>query len=111
MAQKYGIRNDMKSLDELMEGVYVTNGATYSAKHVIQGDVKSYCKFIKDESEIPSPMHILLIIIQHIIIYGVTYVKGIKYLLGLFYYLVLSAYRSLVVVIHQVFLLHFIRWF
>jgi hypothetical protein len=87
LSSAYDITLEEKPLKTLMDGVAATNSCSYSSSYAITGKVKSYAKYIPDLKSLPSPLSVLCIILQHIVLYNVTFGKGkhaIYYLIYLF---------------------------
>lgn len=65
-----------KPLEDLMKGVKVTNSCKLNDKYAIFGNVKSSAKLVTEKSQLPSTIHNLYCILQHIVLYKITYGKG-----------------------------------
>jgi len=76
LTAKLNIELKEKSLDELLKNVPVTNGCKYKETYAIEGNVKSMTPLVMKKKHLSSPIIILMIFLQHVVMYGTTFGKG-----------------------------------
>lgn len=76
MTEKYGIEPNEILLHDLMKDINPSNSGVIAKTYLISGKVKSYCKAVMSMEDMPSPMRVLLAVLQHIKHYGITFGKG-----------------------------------
>jgi len=76
MAEKYGIESNEITMNDLLKDIHPSNSGVHPNIYKIEGKVKSYCKAIMSMEDMPSPMRVLLVVLQHIKLYGHTFGKG-----------------------------------
>jgi len=76
LTKKLNIELKEKSLNELLKNVPVTNGCKYKENYAIEGNVKSMTPLVMKRKQMPGPIIFLMIFLQHIAMYGITFGKG-----------------------------------